>query len=213
MAISPLRILVVADDPLARAGISLLLAEESTLEIIGQADPDTALDPLWDSHQPDVLLWDLGWEPSEASIGSLQDWANDDANLPLLLLLPDAEWVGVVWAMGVRGILRRDENAGILATALHATHHKLITLDPSFATVLSKPPAPPIPDLPEPLTPREIEVLQLLAEGLSNRAIAQKLTVSPHTIKFHVTALMGKLDAQSRTEVVVKATRFGLILL
>ena len=65
----------------------------------------------------------------------------------------------------------------------------------------------------ETLTPREIEVLQLLAEGMTNRAIAQRLEISEHTVKFHVNALMGKLHAQSRTDAVVRATRLGLLLL
>ena len=65
----------------------------------------------------------------------------------------------------------------------------------------------------ESLTPREVEVLQLLAEGLPNKGIAQRLGISEHTVKFHVNAIMGKLGAQSRTEAVVQATRLGLILL
>jgi len=63
------------------------------------------------------------------------------------------------------------------------------------------------------LTPREQEVLQLLAEGLPNKAIASQLSISEHTVKFHVNAIMGKLGAQSRTEAVTRATRAGLILL
>ena len=63
------------------------------------------------------------------------------------------------------------------------------------------------------LTPREREVLQLLAEGLANKAIAQRLAISEHTVKFHVNAIMSKLGAQSRTAAVVQATRLGLIML
>ena len=63
------------------------------------------------------------------------------------------------------------------------------------------------------LTPREKEVLQLVAEGLTNKAIAQQLAISEHTVKFHVNAIMGKMNAQSRTEAVVRATRLGLISL
>ncbi len=74
------------------------------------------------------------------------------------------------------------------------------------------PPSPP--DAPaEALTPREREVLQLLAEGLANRAIAQRLAISEHTVKFHVNAILGKLNAQSRTEAVVRAARLGLLIL
>ena len=65
----------------------------------------------------------------------------------------------------------------------------------------------------ESLTPREVEVLKLLAEGLSNRAIAFGLGISEHTVKFHVNAIMGKLGAQSRTEAAVRATQLGLLLL
>ena len=67
--------------------------------------------------------------------------------------------------------------------------------------------------LKEDLTPREMDVLKRLAEGLSNRAIAQELNISEHTVKFHVTSIMGKLEAQSRTDAVVRATRLGLIFL
>jgi DNA-binding NarL/FixJ family response regulator len=75
--------------------------------------------------------------------------------------------------------------------------------------------APPTPDLDpsESLTSREQEVLQLVAEGLTNKAIAQELSISEHTVKFHINTIMGKLNAQSRTAAVVRATRLGLILL
>jgi two-component system nitrate/nitrite response regulator NarL len=72
----------------------------------------------------------------------------------------------------------------------------------------------PLPGLPvEDLTPRELEVLQLLAEGLPNKAIGLRLSISEHTVKFHVNAILGKLGAQSRTDAVVRATRLGLIIL
>ena len=69
------------------------------------------------------------------------------------------------------------------------------------------------PALAEELTPRETEVLELMADGLTNKAIAQRLGISDHTVKFHVNAILGKLGAQSRTEAVVRATRLGLLFL
>ena len=63
------------------------------------------------------------------------------------------------------------------------------------------------------LTPRELEVLRLVAEGLSNKSVANHLSISEHTVKFHVNSIMGKLSAQSRTEAVARATRLGLLLL
>ncbi len=91
----------------------------------------------------------------------------------------------------------------------------LVVLDGSFAgdLLLSAQPEASGDRPVEDLTPRELEVLQLLAEGLANKAIAQRLGVSDHTIKFHVNAILGKLGAQSRTEAVVRATRLGLIVL
>jgi DNA-binding NarL/FixJ family response regulator len=74
-------------------------------------------------------------------------------------------------------------------------------------------PEPAAATLVEPLTAREDQVLQLLAEGLTNRAIARRLGISEHTVKFHVNAILGKLAAQSRADAVMRATRLGLILL
>ena len=85
-----------------------------------------------------------------------------------------------------------------------------------FDPALALSPAPahdPALALAEDLTPRETEVLQLLADGLTNKAIAQRLGISDHTVKFHVNAILGKLGAQSRTEAVVRATQHGLLLL
>ncbi len=91
-----------------------------------------------------------------------------------------------------------------------------MVLDDSFAAALLRgvrdtPPA--VPDLPESLTPRESEVLQLLSQGLANKAIAQRLGISDHTVKFHVNAILGKLAVQSRGEAIVQAVRLGLVAL
>jgi DNA-binding NarL/FixJ family response regulator len=88
----------------------------------------------------------------------------------------------------------------------------LVVFDPSLALEPS-PARDPSLTLVEDLTPRETEVLQLLADGLTNKAIAQRLGISDHTVKFHVNSVLGKLGAQSRTEAVVRASRLGLLLL
>lgn len=101
-----------------------------------------------------------------------------------------------------------------MAASLEAVAQGLVVLDSGLATALFSASLPTLATLPlETITPREREVLQLLAEGLPNKAIAQRLGISEHTVKYHVNALLGKLDAQSRTEAVVRATRLGLILL
>jgi two-component system, NarL family, nitrate/nitrite response regulator NarL len=88
-----------------------------------------------------------------------------------------------------------------------------VVLEPEIARMLLPAAYSPEPAIAVELTAREQEVLQLLAEGLPNKAIARRLEISEHTVKFHVNAILGKLNAQSRTEAVVRAGRLGLILL
>jgi DNA-binding NarL/FixJ family response regulator len=149
----------------------------------------------------------MGWDPVEAVL----DWPEMPA--PVVALLSDQEQAAGVWQSGVRGMLLRDMDSDKLLAAAQAAASGLVAVEPKLAGSLlpSAYPSDFTPD--EPLTPREMEVLQRLAEGLTNKAIAQELGISEHTIKFHVNAIMGKLHAQSRTEAVVRATRLGLILL
>jgi DNA-binding NarL/FixJ family response regulator len=199
--------LVVADDPLARAGLATLLAESDAVNVIGQATGEATLVDDVDLYQPEVIVWDLGWDADAlpAAFLEIED--------PVVALLPDEGLMAEAWAAGAAGLLLRDGDAEKLVRALQAVTEELFVVDQGLDRT-RLPVAPPEPSAAvEPLTPREMEVLQLLAEGLSNRAIGQALTISEHTVKFHVNAIMGKLEAQSRTEAVVRATRLGLILL
>lgn len=212
----PLRVLIVAGDPLARAGLGALLSGREDCIVAGQAPPDGDLPDELQAARPDVVLWDLGWEPSHA-LGLLSEWA---ALLPpVAVLMPaasDALDVVAAWSAGASALLARDAGGAQLLAGLQAVHQGLVVLDSRLATGnLFRQPALGDVDggLVEDLTPRELEVLQLLAEGLSNKSIAFRLGISDHTVKFHVNAIMGKLGAQSRTEAVVRATRQGLILL
>ncbi len=203
-----LRILVIAEEALARAGLAALLTAESGLRVVGQLGAVSISD--LELYDPDLIVFDLGWDV-EHSVEILRELA--ETELPLLALVPDDEHASIVWASGVRGLLLRETDGATLLAALRGMEAGLVVLDSSLATV-----SPPVSDseLEQPseaLTPREKEVLQHLAEGLSNRAIALKLEISDHTVKFHVNAIMGKLGAQSRTDAVVRATRLGLIVL
>jgi DNA-binding NarL/FixJ family response regulator len=202
---APLQILIVADDPLARAGVALLLAEEIDCQVADQIHSDE-IDEALEEIDPDVIIWDVGWDTAV----SLPDWS--DYTIPVIALLTDAHDVTAVWATGVTALLNRQVDGGKLAAVVGTAVHNLTILDPALAQslLLSAAPAPPLDDE---LTPRELDVLQLLAEGMTNKAIAQRLEISDHTVKFHVNAIMSKLAAQSRTEAVVRATRLGLILL
>ena len=207
-----LRILLIADDPLARAGLAALLADEPTCAVVMQlASHDPSLADAPNLAQADVALWDLGWSVHD-DLDALRDFA--DGGTPTAVLLPDAEYAGQVWSTGARGMMLRDAPGVQLPAALTALAQGLVVVDPELARAL------PVNRLAEedalvvePLTPRELDVLQLLAEGAANKEIARRLEISEHTVKYHVNAILGKLSAQSRTEAVVRATRAGLIML
>jgi DNA-binding NarL/FixJ family response regulator len=201
------RVLVIGDDPLARAGLARLLEVQETFQLVGRI---AAGDDLLDDaalYRADVWLWDLGWDADTLPA----DFA--EAEVPVVALLPDERLAAAALLLGARALLLREASAEQLRLAIEAAVEGLVTVAPALLGALQ--PAPRPVELPagEVLTSREEEVLQLLAEGLSNRAIAQALSISEHTVKFHVTAIMTKLDAQSRTEAVVRATRLGLLLL
>lgn len=222
-----LRVVVVADDPLVRAGLAMLLDRQPECAIVGQVNSQAASPAELELYRPDVVLWDLGWEPEQPTSPGNPGETNQElprsnldrlaelgeAGLPVVVLLPDAEQAGQAWQAGARGLLRRDADADKLASALVASARGLATLEPELMGPLLPPGEPEYSSLVEALTQRELEVLQLLAEGLPNKAIARRLDISEHTVKFHVNAVMSKLSAQSRTEAVVRATRLGLILL
>jgi len=209
---STLHLLIIADDPLVRGSLATLLQSETEIELVGQTDSHDVLADL-ELYQPQVILWDLGWSPTVTA--DLAEVAN---RLPVVILLADSSYAAEVWALGVHGLLPRNVKIRQLTTTLSATQQGLAVLDPQLRASLMPLFLPPNlggteGGMPEPLTPRELEVLQLLAEGLPNKLIAPRLAISDHTVKFHVNAILGKLNAQSRTEAVVKATRLGLVLL
>ncbi len=209
-----LRIMIVADDTLSRAGLAALLGNQPGLLVTGQVAASADLAASAGVYLPEAVLWDLGWDPGPG-LARLSGWHENAglAALPLVVLLPDAARAAEAWGAGARGLLLRDAGAERLSAALQAAAQGLAVLDPALtgALVAMREQAPGAPA--ESLTPREIEVLRLLAEGLPNKAIARRLAISEHTVKVHVNAILGKLGVESRTEAVVKATRLGLVLL
>lgn len=203
-----LRVLVVADNPLARVGLASLLQDQSNCEVVGQLGDDGKLADSIEVYRPDIVLWDMAWKAVE-DIPSLTDVL--DLAVPLVMMLNDDTQAGDLWQAGVRGLLLQDTNTERISSAIRAVAQGLIVVDQGLERVFSSGIDSSIEPLSEALTARELEVLQLLAEGLSNKAIAYTLSISDHTVKFHVTSIMTKLSAQSRTEAVVRATRLGLI--
>jgi two-component system, NarL family, nitrate/nitrite response regulator NarL len=213
-----LQVLVISTNPLARLGLVALLSSLSDCEVVGQSSGDSDLREQITRLEPSVLLWDLGWESASALdvLKALYTGDIRDNNMPpAVVLLSDEDDAAQAQSAGAAGLLTQGSLAEQLYAALLAVSEGLTVLDPMFSPALlsPRPPATPEEGLAEALTPRENEVLQLLALGLPNKIIAARLGVSEHTIKFHVNAIMTKLGAQSRTEAVVRATKLGLIIL
>ncbi len=195
-----MRVLVISDDALARAGLASLITRRE-VSVVDQGAPADA-GTLAAASQPDVVAWDLGPGGS----------APVPADVPVVAILWDEDQAGAAAASGARGIVLRDTAPDRLVAALEAAARGLVVLDPALAELLPRR-RPSPSDLVEPLTPREDEVLQLLAEGRSNKSIAARLGISEHTAKFHVNAILGKLGAATRTEALAQAARLGLVLL
>jgi len=187
-------VLVLADDPLTRAGLTALLSAQEELFVLAELSPDDDVAAF--AEGVDAAVWEADAEVPET------------LDLPLLALVRDAEEAAQALRAGARGVLGRSADGERILAALGVLTRGLAVLEPAFL------PAPRSePEGLEPLTPRERDVLNLLAEGLSNKAIAKRLGVSDHTVKFHLNALLGKLGARSRTEAVTKAVRSGLLTL
>lgn len=203
------RVLILADDPLARTGLVALLTNLPALVIVGQSDSNVDFEALLATFQPDAVLWDLGWSPDQQTT-TLSQFVTEHS-VPVVALLAAPTAADAVRSAGARGLLLRTSDGAQMAAALHAVIQGLLVFDeallqtPAIASISL--------DLIEPLSGREQEVLRLLAEGLSNKELARTLGISENTVKFHVNAILGKLGAQSRTEAVVRATRAGLLLL
>ncbi len=212
-----LRVLVVASSPLARAGLTALLDGASGLNLVGQTAGEAELADALDVYRPDALIWDMGWEPLQTL-----DRLADVTDASVLALVADEatalEASAALIGAGVRGLLLQDARADMLTAALQALGQGMVVLTPAVADSLrADSPLASSDRSPDPLvdalTPRELQVINLIAEGLPNKTIAGKLGISEHTVKFHVNAILTKLGAQSRTEAVVRATRLGLIAL
>ncbi len=184
-----------------RSGLSSLLEAEQGFVVSAQASaPEDSLGLA----SAEIWLWDVGLRALPALREKLRQ-------TPTLALVRDREAAFELVRAGALGVLVRGAEAERLFAALRSVAAGLAVFDPALlASLLLTRGASPDGPL---LTPREAEVLRLMAEGLSNKLIADQLKISEHTAKFHVNAILTKLDAETRTEAVVSAARRGLLML
>lgn len=211
-----IRVFIVAASPLARSGLENILAARD-VSIVGRANSGETLAAELLDAEPDAVVFDVFGDNPQKILEELAA-SNLAGETSMILLLDHAPPGFVAEAMraGVRAVLPSQVAAEQLAAALRATVEGLVLLHPSDVQSLfpaASLAAQPLAELPEALTPREREVLQMLASGLANKEIAAKLSISDHTAKFHVASILGKLGAATRTEAVALGIRRGLVLL
>lgn len=206
-----IRVLVAANSVVVRAGLEAIVSTSSALSVVGSATLD-GIDRQIDALAPDVVL--LAWDLEDDLSAIL---TSDDLGAIAIVLLVEELSGGIAESLRqqVRGILPTHASEREITIAIEAAHAGLTVLHSGAIDAL----LPSLPVAPQPapqtqsLTPREIEVLTMMAEGLANKSIARRLQISEHTVKFHIGSIFSKLDAASRTEAVMLGARQGLILL
>ena len=211
-----IRVFIVATSSLSRAGMQSLLRNPS-VKIVGSTSSFDSFEGHWPGSEADVVLIQTSSEEFDALTAYLA--ASQFPSESVIAILSDhLEPAQITEALraGVRAVLPDDIAAEQLVPALLAVTAGLTVVHPSEVAALlpaTRSAARALAELAEPLTPRESEVLQMLAGGLANKEIATRLSISDHTVKFHVASILGKLGAGSRTEAVSLGIRRGLVLL
>ncbi|MDZ8024600.1 MAG: response regulator transcription factor [Nostoc sp. SerVER01] len=204
-----IRVIVVAASPVVRAGLSAVVSSNPQLTVVGSASDLDVLSTEVEQLQPDVVLLDLGSnpEPMWVKLQLIQEQQ-------IIAIAEDIDSIELETAfrLGIRGILSSTSTEAEIITGVEAVASGLIVLHPDVLELLpmrEKVVANPV----QTLTPREMEVLGMLGYGLGNKAIAKRLQISEHTVKFHVSSIFQKLGVSTRTEAVTVGVRLGLIML
>lgn len=214
------RVAIAAESATERAALAAMLAGSSAVTVVHTTDRGRDLESLLGAHDVDVAVIALA---SPHDLVLPLDVTGDLAHrVPALVVLVDdplrpsygATWLAAAFANGVHAVLPRDVNADELHAAVQAADHGLLALSPDQYTALgvgARPMRAALSGNTETLTPREAEILGMLADGLANKEIAARLRISTHTVKTHVQSLFVKLGADSRAEAVAVGVRRGLI--
>ena len=214
------RVVVADDQEIVRAGFAALLETQDDFAVAGTAADGVEAVELCRAERPDVVLMDVRM-PSLDGIEATRLLAADGGKGPRILMLTTFdldEYVYDALSAGASGFLLKDVAAETLFDAVRVVAAGEALLAPSVTRRLVdefarlRPRAPGRPELIEELTPRETEVLCLVAEGLSNDEIAERLVVSKETVKTHVSRVLGKLRLRDRSQAVILAYESGLVV-
>ena len=207
----PIRVVLVDDHTMVRKGLALFLKAFEDLELAGEAESGAAAIQLCGEILPDVVLMDMVM-PDMDGVSATRAICQQFPQVQIIALtsFKEGDLVKNALKAGAIGYLLKDISADELARAIRAAHTGRATLSPEAAQALvqttNQPPSPGLD-----LTEREREVLVLMVEGLNNTQIAGRLTISPSTVKSHVSNILSKFGVASRTEAVTLALRHGLV--
>jgi len=211
-----IRVLVVDDQALFREALHTLLSVQPDIKVVGEAgNGEEALRMIADS-QPDVVLMDLQMPVMDGVAATRRIQAEHPTSRVIVLTtFDDDEYVFEGLRAGAIGYLLKDVSAQKLVEAIHSAAQGDSFLQPSIAAKVvaefARHSAAPAQPLVEPLTSRELDILRRMAEGLSNREIADQLVITEGTVKNHVTNILGKLGVRDRTQAALKAKELRLI--
>jgi NarL family two-component system response regulator LiaR len=209
----PIRVLVADDHAIVRRGICALLATEPDIEVVGEALDGYEALAKTQELRPDVILMDLVM-PGMDGLEATQQITSNQAGIRVLVLtgFSGDEKVFPAIRAGALGYLLKDSGPGELVQAIRQVYEGESSLHPTVARKLLREFSPrtdrdPQADL---LTTRELQVLRLIAQGQTNRQIAEELSIAEATTRSHVTRILKKLDVESRTQAALYALREGI---
>ncbi len=209
-----IRVLLVDDQSLIRQGLKALLELEPDLQVVGEAENGKTAIGLVEALKPDVVLMDVRMPVMDGVAATREIGERAGTKILMLTTFDDDEYVAAALRYGAMGYLLKDTPSEELAAAIRAVHKGYTQLGPGLVakiihrggTTPTQPVSPPLTWAE--LTPREREVLRLIAKGASNREIARLLYISEGTVKNHVTSILNRLNLRDRTQAAIFANSF-----
>jgi DNA-binding NarL/FixJ family response regulator len=210
-----IKVLIVDDHLMVRKGLALLVSGFKDLRLVGEASNATSAVQLFEEERPDITLMDMILpDVSGAEIIRRIRKIQDDAAVIALTSFGEEDLITEAIRAGARGFLYKNISVDELADAIREVYRGQVVLDPKASDVMLRliRESDPITHAAKPdLSERELDVLQLMAQGLTNKQIAPQLDIQASTVKQYVSHILSKLKAQSRAEAVANALRLGLI--
>ncbi|MBS0017059.1 MAG: response regulator transcription factor [Arthrospira sp. SH-MAG29] len=212
-----IRVLLVDDQGIIREGLRSLLEAKPDLEIVGEAENGKLAVELALKLKPDVVLMDVRM-PIMDGVAAMRSLAEQQPEIKVLVLttFDDDEYITQAMQSGAKGYLLKDTPSDELAQAIRAVYQGYTQLGPGLFEKVMAAKSKPSRDEPllgylQDLTPRELEVLQLIGRGYSNREIAQELFISERTVKNHVSSILSRLNLRDRTQVALLANKYPIL--